>query len=96
MFNVDELKRQNPIEEVVQHFDEFKISRHGRTWRGIVHNSFVVNENTGLYYWNKHNRGGDVISFLENECGMDFMGAVRWLADRAGYRSRCRKLLLNE
>lgn len=85
MIDVNRLKDLNRIEDVVEMFEGFKLDRRGRGkhWRGVVHDSFVVNVDEQLYFWNARGRGGDVVSFLEQECGMSFIDACRWLADRA-------------
>lgn len=86
MIDIKELKRLNPIQEVANQFEEFRLDARarGKHWRGEVHDSFVVNVDEQLYFWNSRGRGGDVISFLEQEQQMGFKEALAWLASRAG------------
>src|SRR5579884_4482725 len=44
--------------------------------------SFSVNPATGLYHCFGCHKGGDVISFVRETQGLDFTGAIEWLADR--------------
>jgi DNA primase len=44
--------------------------------------SFSVNPGTGLYHCFGCHKGGDVIRFVEEIHGLDFVGAIEWLADR--------------
>ena len=44
--------------------------------------SFSVNPVDKLYYCFGCGKGGDVISFVRETEGLDFVGAVEWLADR--------------
>jgi DNA primase len=44
--------------------------------------SFSVNPGEGLYYCFGCHKGGDLISFVRETQGLDFAGAIEWLADR--------------
>jgi DNA primase len=44
--------------------------------------SFSVNPGQGLYYCFGCHRGGDLISFVRETQGLDFAGAIEWLAER--------------
>src|SRR5437868_13726217 len=44
--------------------------------------SFSVNPGLGLYHCFGCHKGGDVIRFVEETQGVDFAGAIEWLADR--------------
>jgi DNA primase len=44
--------------------------------------SFSVNPSLGLYHCFGCHKGGDVISFVRETQGLDFAGAIEWLADR--------------
>jgi DNA primase len=44
--------------------------------------SFSVNPGQGLYYCFGCHKGGDLISFVRETQGLDFAGAIEWLADR--------------
>jgi DNA primase len=44
--------------------------------------SFSVNPSKGLYYCFGCGKGGDIFSFVRETQGLDFVGAVEWLADR--------------
>jgi DNA primase len=44
--------------------------------------SFSVNPSLGLYHCFGCHKGGDVIRFVEETQGLDFAGAIEWLAER--------------
>src|SRR5438552_12855217 len=44
--------------------------------------SFSVNPADGLYYCFGCHKGGDMITFVRETQGLDFAGAIEWLADR--------------
>ena len=44
--------------------------------------SFSVNPGKGLYYCFGCGKGGDLFSFVRETHGLDFAGAVEWLAER--------------
>src|SRR5438067_10305611 len=44
--------------------------------------SFSVNPGEGLYYCFGCHKGGDLISFVRETQGLDFAGAIEWLAER--------------
>ncbi len=44
--------------------------------------SFSVNPGTGLYHCFGCHKGGDVIRFVEEIHGLDYVGTIEWLADR--------------
>jgi DNA primase len=44
--------------------------------------SFSVNPGQGLFYCFGCHKGGDMITFVRDTQGLDFAGAIEWLADR--------------
>src|SRR5436190_881248 len=46
--------------------------------------SFSVNPAEKLFYCFGCGKGGDLVSFVEETEGLDFAGALEWLADRFG------------
>jgi DNA primase len=44
--------------------------------------SFSVNPATGLYHCFGCHKGGDLITFVRDTQGLDFVGAIEWLAER--------------
>ncbi len=46
--------------------------------------SFFVDSDNGFYYCFSSQKGGDIFSFVEEMEGVDFKGALAFLADRAG------------
>ena len=44
--------------------------------------SFSVNPATGLYHCFGCHKGGDVITFVQEIHGLDYVGTIEWLADR--------------
>jgi len=83
MVDLDAIKRANPIQDVIEK-DEPLRAVGGRYWRGVHHDSLVVDVEAGTYYWNSKNESGDVIEWVQRRRGMDFKAAVEWLAERAG------------
>jgi len=46
--------------------------------------SFYVSPDRGMYYCFSSNQGGDIFTFIEKMEGVDFKGALKILADKAG------------
>jgi DNA primase len=44
--------------------------------------SFSVNPSTGLYHCFGCHKGGDLITFVQDTQGLDFVGTIEWLAER--------------
>src|SRR6266508_5547725 len=93
------LIKKSSVEEAVAAADMVEIvsartplRRVGARWTGRCpfHEertpSFSVNPTEKLYYCFGCQKGGDVISFVRDTEGLDFAGAVEWLAER--YRVR--------
>lgn len=82
-----ELKKLNLIEDVIAELTGYELRGQGahlKPPKGTKEGGLVVNIDQQIYFWNAHNRGGDVISFLEQEQNMTFRQACEWLARRAG------------
>lgn len=85
---LNELRYKNPIEEVISSYVVLK--RAGSTYKGLCpfHNertpSFTVYPNTNSFYCFGCQSGGDVVTFIKSAENLDYMEAVRLLADRAG------------
>ena len=83
-----ELRYRNRIDEVVSGYVNLK--RSGSTLKGLCpfHNektpSFTVYPENGSYYCFGCQNGGDVITFIRNAENLDYIEAVKWLADRSG------------
>ena len=71
-----------------------QLRRSGQRWVGLCpfHGektpSFSVNQELGLYYCFGCQAKGDVITFVREIEHLDFVGAVEWLAGRAGITLR--------
>jgi DNA primase len=52
--------------------------------------SFSVDPGKGLYHCFGCGKGGDMIQFVRETQGLDFVGAIEWLADRFRSRSSTR------
>ncbi|HKY13360.1 MAG TPA: DNA primase [Microthrixaceae bacterium] len=71
-----------------------QLKRVGTRWSGLCpfHNeksaSFSVNATEGLYYCFGCRASGDVITFVREIEHLDFVGAVEWLAGKAGISLR--------
>jgi DNA primase len=85
-----ELKFKNDVESVVSPYVALK--RRGRNLVGLCpfHNektgSFVVYPENGSYYCFGCGKGGDIITFTMEVENLDYIDAVRRLADRAGLK----------
>ena len=86
---IDELIDKNDIVEVVSMYA--KLKRSGRTYRGLcpIHNdrknpSLSVDPQNRLFKCFGCGAGGTVIQFIMAKENLDFMEAVKLLADRAG------------
>ncbi len=87
---VQEIKEKLSIIDVVQPY--VKLARSGKYWKG--HSpfnkektpSFFVSPDRGSYYCFSSGQGGDMFTFIEKMEGVDFKGALKILADKAGVR----------
>ncbi len=87
---VQEVKGKLSIEEVVKPY--VKLSRAGKSLVGLCpfHKektpSFHVSPERGSYHCFGCGEGGDIFSFIEKVEGVDFKGALKILAEKAGVR----------
>lgn len=87
---IDRLRDGNDIESVIGSYVELR--RRGRTLTGLCpfHNektpSFTVYPETSSYYCFGCGAGGDVINFVRNIENLDYIEAIKFLADRAGLK----------
>ncbi len=87
---IDRLRDSNDVESVIGSYVELR--RRGRTLTGLCpfHNektpSFTVYPETASYYCFGCGAGGDVINFVRNIENLDYIEAVKFLADRAGIK----------
>ncbi|MEX0909887.1 MAG: DNA primase [Candidatus Paceibacterota bacterium] len=85
---VEEIKRKIGIEEVVSSYIELKEA--GKTLKALCpfHSektpSFTISTERQSFYCFGCNRGGDMFTFVEEFEGIDFKGALKILAERAG------------
>lgn len=85
---INELQYKNPIEEVISSYVVLK--RTGSTLKGLCpfHNertpSFTVYPNTNSFYCYGCQSGGTAVTFIQNIENLDYMEAVKLLADRSG------------
>ncbi|HEC94282.1 MAG TPA: DNA primase [Candidatus Kaiserbacteria bacterium] len=85
---VQEIKEKLSVLDVVQPY--VKMMRSGKYWKG--HSpfnkektpSFFVSPDRGTYYCFSSGQGGDMFTFIEKMEGVDFRGALKILADKAG------------
>lgn len=83
-----ELKRKNDLVDVASNY--LKLEQKGRRFWACCpfHNektpSFSINEEDGIYYCFGCKESGDVIKFVQKMENVDFMDAVKILADRVG------------
>src|SRR3989338_2362290 len=87
---VEQIKERLSIEDVVSSY--IKLERAGANFKAKCpfHNektpSFFVSPSRGSYYCFGCGAGGDIFSFVEEFEGLDFKGALKLLADRAGVK----------
>ena len=87
---IDRLRDSNDIESVIAGYVDLR--RRGKTLTGLCpfHNektpSFTVYPDTASYYCFGCGAGGDVINFVRNIENLDYIEAVKLLADRAGIK----------
>ena len=85
---IEQIKARLSVVEVVGSY--FKLERAGANYRARCpfHQektpSFFVSPSRGRYHCFGCNRGGDLISFVEEIENLDFVGALKLLAERAG------------
>ena len=85
---VDEVKAKLSILDVVAPY--VKVQKAGKYYKGLSPftkektPSFFVSPDRGTYYCFSTNQGGDMFTFIESLEGVDFKGALKMLADKAG------------
>lgn len=85
---VEKIKEKLTIEDVVTSY--IKVERAGKNLKAKCpfHNektpSFYISPDRGSYYCFGCGSKGDIFTFVEQFEGLDFMGALKLLADRAG------------
>ncbi len=85
---VERIKEKLSIVEVVQSY--VKLTKAGKYWKGLSPfnkektPSFYVSPDRGLYHCFSSGKGGDMFTFVEEMEGVDFRGALKILAERAG------------
>ncbi len=85
---VDKIKEKLSIVDVVQPY--VKLTRAGKNYKGLSPftkertPSFFVSVDRGLYHCFSTGKGGDMFTFIEELEGVDFRGALKILADKAG------------
>lgn len=88
--NVDKIKERLSIEEVISSY--IKLDQAGKNMKGRCpfHNektaSFFVAPDRGTYYCFGCGVKGDIFSFVQQFEGLDFMGSLKLLAERAGVK----------
>lgn len=89
---IQELISRNDIESVVSSY--IRMKRRGRNLVGLCpfHGektpSFTLYPDTESFYCFGCGAGGDVITFIKRIENLDYINAVRFLADRAGMKAR--------
>jgi len=88
----DEIKEKLSIVDVVSQYVSLKPS--GQNYTGLSPfttektPSFHVSPERGLYYCFSTSQGGDIFTFVEKMEGLDFRGALKVLAEKAGVSLR--------
>lgn len=85
---VQRVKEKLSIIDVVSPY--VKLTKAGKYWKGLSPfnkektPSFYVNPERGSYYCFSSGQGGDAFTFIEKMEGVDFKGALKILAEKAG------------
>lgn len=85
---VEQIKERLTILDVVSAYVE--LHKAGKSYKGRSPftnektPSFYVSPDRGMYYCFSSNQGGDMFTFVETMEGVDFKGALKILADKAG------------
>src|SRR4051812_23147528 len=88
--SVEEIKARLPIDEVIGSY--IKVDKAGRSLKARCpfHNektaSFFISPERAGYYCFGCGAKGDIFTFVEQFEGLDFKGALKILADRAGVK----------
>lgn len=88
MDTVEQIKAKLSILEVVSPY--VKLTKSGRNYKGLSPfnkektPSFYVNVERGTYYCFSSGQGGDQFEFVQKMEGVDFKGALKILAEKAG------------
>ncbi len=87
---IQQIRDHNEIESVISGYMELR--RRGKTLTGLCpfHNektpSFTVYPETSSYYCFGCGAGGDVVTFIRNIENLDYIEAIKLLADRSGLK----------
>ncbi len=88
MSQVEQIKERLNIVDVVSQY--IKLQRAGKNYKGLSPfnkektPSFYVSTDRGLYHCFSSGKGGDIFTFVQEMEGVDFQGALKILAERAG------------
>lgn len=91
MITDETVERVREAADIVQIIGEHvNLKRTGTDFRGPcpfhqgTHRNFSVSPRKGIYYCFVCHEGGDVFTFLQKRLGMDWPGAVRYVAEKVG------------
>ena len=91
MITDETVERVREAADIVRIIGEHvNLRRTGSDYRGPcpfhqgTHRNFSVSPKKGIYYCFVCHEGGDVFTFLQKRLGMDWPGAVRYVADKVG------------
>ena len=90
--DLDRVRKDSDIVQVISGYTQLK--RSGTRFTGLCpfhserSGSFSVNAADNLYYCFGCQAKGDVITFVREKEGLDFVGAVEWLAQKMGLQLR--------
>ncbi len=85
---VQQIKERLNIKDIIGEY--VKLTKAGKNYKGLSPfanektPSFFVSPDKGMYYDFSSGQGGDIFSFVQKMEGVDFKGALKMLADRAG------------
>lgn len=86
--DIERIKEHLPLVDLVGHYVKLESSQRGHKACCPFHQektpSFHVSTDRNMYYCFGCGRGGDIITFIQEIEGLDFQGALKLLADKAG------------
>ena len=90
--DIERVRQATDIVQIVTQYTQLR--RVGRRWQGLCpfHSerspSFSVNAEQGLYHCFGCGKSGDTITFVREKEGLDFVGAIEFLAAKSGITLR--------
>lgn len=79
-YDVNAVKARIPLHALVSQ-DQPLVQVRGELWKGRDHDSLVVQDDKGLWFWNSQGKGGDHVSWLIEQHGLTFVESMARLQE---------------